>query len=200
VRETGTEIAIVLPIKTTTRDWGVLTLVGSLQYLYSSGNYDVLNAIATLFGAAMERDALQQTLQGAYERERGLANIVRELGSPVIPLLPEVLLIPLVGVIDSLRAQQITEAVLQGVSRHQATTVLLDISGVPLVDTQVVYSLLQTSRAASLLGARVILIGVRSEIAQSIVGLGINMQQFAVQPTLAAAVQLLLKERAPLRG
>ena len=76
---------------------------------------------------------------------------------------------------------------------------LLDISGVPLVDTQVAHSLLQTTRAAGLLGARVILIGVRPEIAQSIVGLGIDMRQFVTQPTLAAAVQALLKEREPLR-
>jgi DNA-binding LacI/PurR family transcriptional regulator/anti-anti-sigma regulatory factor len=199
VREIGAEIAMVLPIKTSTHDWGVLALAGPIQYLRSSGNYDALNAIATLLSAAIERDSLQQTLQNAYERERGLANIVRELGSPVIPLLPEVLLIPLVGVIDSLRAQQIIEAVLQGVSSHQATTVLLDISGVPLVDTQVAHALIQATRAAGLLGARVILIGVRPEIAQSIVGLGISIHQFATQPTLAAAVQALLKEREPRR-
>jgi len=191
VRDTGAEIAIMLPIKTTTRDWGVLALAGPIQYLRSSGNYDALSAIATLLAAALERDSLQQTLQNAYERERGLANIVRELGSPVIPLLTEVLLIPLVGLIDSLRAQQIIEAVLQGVSSHQATTVLLDISGVPLVDTQVAHSLLQTTRAAGLLGARVILIGVRPEIAQSIVGLGIDMRQFVTQPTLAPPPDLL---------
>jgi anti-anti-sigma regulatory factor len=154
-----------------------------------------LTAIATLLGAAMERDTLQQTLRAAYERELALANIVRELGSPVIPLLPSVLLIPLVGAIDSGRAQQIIEAVLQGVTTHQATTVLLDISGVPLVDTQVANSLVQISRAASLLGARVVLVGMRPEIAQSIVGLGIELSQLVTQPTLAAAVRLLLKER-----
>jgi len=196
VREEGTEISILLPIKTLSRDWGVLALAGPIQYLRSSGNYNALNAIATLLGAAMERDTLQQTLRDAYERERRLANIVRELGSPVIPLLPQVLLIPLVGAIDSVRARQIIEAVLQGVTSHQATTVLLDISGVPLVDTQVANSLVQAARAARLLGARVILIGVRPEIAQSIVGLGIELQHLATEPTLAAAVQSLLKEQA----
>ena len=194
VREQGAEIAILLPIKTLARDWGVLALAGSIQYLRSSGNYDVLTAIATLLGAAMERDSLQQTLHDAYERERGLANIVRELGSPVIPLLPDVLLIPLVGAIDSVRAQQIIEAILDGVASHQATTILLDISGVPLVDTQVANSLVQAARAARLLGARVILIGVRPEIAQSIVGLGIELQHLATEPTLAAALQSLLRE------
>lgn len=195
VAETGEEIVIVLPIKTPAHDWGVLALAGPIQYLHSCGNYDALTAIATLLGAALEREQLEQTLQGAYERERGLANIVRELGCPVIPLLPEVLLIPLVGALDSRRALQVIEAVLDGVTSHQATTVLLDISGVPLVDTQVANSLLQTSRAAGLLGARVVLVGVRPEIAQSIVGLGIDLQHLSTQPTLAAAVQALLNEQ-----
>jgi anti-anti-sigma regulatory factor len=195
VRETGAEIAILLPIKTVAHDWGMLALSGTIDYLHSSGNYNALNALATLLGAAMERDMLQQTLHNAYERERGLANIVRDLGSPVIPLLPEVLLIPLIGAIDSARAQQIVEAVLQGVSTHQATTVLLDISGVLVVDMGVINSLLQAARAAILLGARVILVGVRPEIAQSIVGLGVALPQLATQPTLAAALRLLLKER-----
>ena len=57
----------------------MLALAGPIQYLRSSGNYDALTAIATLLAAALERDSLQQTLQNAYERERGLANIVREL-------------------------------------------------------------------------------------------------------------------------
>jgi rsbT co-antagonist protein RsbR len=60
-----------------------------------------------------------------------------------------VLLIPLIGALDSQRAQQVIEAVLEGVTSYQATTVLLDISGVPLVDTQVANSLLQTNRTAA---------------------------------------------------
>ncbi|HEX5692173.1 MAG TPA: STAS domain-containing protein, partial [Roseiflexaceae bacterium] len=195
VREEGSEIAILLPIKTASRDWGVLALAGTLQYLHSTGNYDLLSALATLLGAALDRDALQQTLHEAYDRESRLANIVRELGSPVIPLLPHVLLIPLIGAIDSSRARQIVESVLHGVTTHRATTVLLDISGVALVDTQVANSLLQTAQAARLLGAEVVLIGVRPEIAQSIVGLGLDLSQLATQPTLAAAVRSLTKSR-----
>jgi anti-anti-sigma regulatory factor len=195
VREKGDEILVLLPIRTGAHRWGVLALTPSIDYLRGSGNYDVLSALATLLGAAIQRDALQQTLRGAYERERALADIVRELGSPVIPLLPEVLLIPLVGAISTDRAQQIIESVLQGVGNHQATDVLLDITGVPLVDTQVANSLLQAARAATLLGARVTLVGVRPEIAQSIVGLGIELRHLASKPSLAAALQSLLKER-----
>jgi DNA-binding LacI/PurR family transcriptional regulator/anti-anti-sigma regulatory factor len=195
VRERGDEILVLLPIRTAAHRWGVLALTPSIEYLRGSGNYDVLSALATLLGAAIQRDALQLTLHGAYDRERALADIVRELGSPVIPLLPEVLLIPLVGAISSDRAQQIIESILQGVGSHQATDVLLDITGVPLVDTQVANSLLQAARAATLLGARVTLVGVRPEIAQSIVGLGIDLRHLATKPSLAAAVQSLLRER-----
>jgi anti-anti-sigma regulatory factor len=195
VRDEGNAILLLLPIRTGTQKWGILALAAPIQFLRGSGNYDVLSALATLLGSSIERDSLQQTLRDAYERERALANIVRELGSPVIPLLPGVLLIPLIGAIDSNRAQQIIESVLQGVSSHQATDVLLDITGVPLVDTQVANSLLQTARAATLLGARVTLVGVRPEIAQSIIGLGIDLHHLATQPTLAAALKSLLNDR-----
>jgi anti-anti-sigma regulatory factor len=195
VREQGDEILVLLPIRTAAQRWGVLALSTSIEYLRGSGNYDVLSALATLLGAALQRDVLQQTLRGAYDRERALADIVRELGSPVIPLLPQVLLIPLVGAISTDRAQQIIESILEGVSSHRATDVLLDITGVPLVDTQVANSLLLAARAATLLGARVTLVGVRPEIAQSIVGLGLDLQHLATQPSLAAALQALLRER-----
>jgi DNA-binding LacI/PurR family transcriptional regulator/anti-anti-sigma regulatory factor len=197
VYEADADIIILLPIKAP-NNRGVLALACPIPYLRTSGNYDLLTAFATLLSAALERESLVGTLRAAYERERSLADIVRELGSPIIPLLPDVLLVPLVGAIDSGRAQQIIEAVLEGITTNQATSVLLDITGVPLVDTQVANSLVQTARAASLLGARVILVGVRPEIAQSIIGLGVDLRHLATQPTLAAALRVLLAERRRL--
>ncbi|MFL5803360.1 MAG: STAS domain-containing protein, partial [Roseiflexaceae bacterium] len=73
--------------------------------------------------------------------------------------------------------------------------VLLDITGVPMVDTQVANTLIQVARTASLLGSRVILVGIRPEIAQSIVGLGIDLESLATQSTLAAAVEAIQYER-----
>jgi len=87
------------------------------------------------------------------------------------------------------------ETVLQGVSDHQAQTVLLDITGVPMVDTQVANTLIQVARTAALLGSRVILVGIRPEIAQSIVGLGIGLVSLATQPTLAAAIAALQRAK-----
>jgi len=202
----GGDLTLILPVRTESRDWGFLALCAPSQDVFFAEN---MLTWASLLGVSLDRRALlaslteqqaalheqQETLRIAYERERALADTVRELGSPVIPLLPEVLLVPLIGAISSDRARQVTESVLDGVNRHQATTVLLDITAVPLVDTQVANSLIQTTQAAMLLGAQVILVGIRPEIAQSIIGLGIDLRHIATQPSLAVAVEHLLLQR-----
>jgi DNA-binding LacI/PurR family transcriptional regulator/anti-anti-sigma regulatory factor len=205
-RAGGTDLTLILPVRTDSRDWGLLALCAPFTDVFFAGN---MLTWASLLGVSLDRTALlaslteqqaalheqQETLRAAYERERALADTVRELGSPVIPLLPEVLLVPLIGAISTDRARQVIEGVLDGVNRHHATTVLLDITGVPLVDTQVANSLIQTTQAAMLLGAQVILVGMRPEIAQSIIGLGIDLRHIATQPSLAVALQHLLRQR-----
>ncbi|HEU5100781.1 MAG TPA: substrate-binding domain-containing protein [Roseiflexaceae bacterium] len=207
----GADVTIILPVRTESRDWGLLALCAAPQDVFFAEN---MLTWASLLGVALDRRALvtslteqqailheqQETLRTAYERERALADTVRELGSPVIPLLPEVLLVPLIGAMSSERARQVIESVLDGVNRYRATTVLLDITGVPLVDTQVANSLIQTTQAAMLLGAQVILVGMRPEIAQSIIGLGIDLRHIATQPSLAAAVEQLLLLRHQRAG
>src|SRR5262249_27364388 len=152
---------VILPVATTMRDWGVIALRLPTARQIS---YDLhgLKLIGPRLGAKLERQALieslreqQATLSRAYERERALASTIREIGCPVIPLLDDTLLIPLVGMIDSTRAQQIVSATLDGIRRFQARAILYDITGVPLIDTQVAGSLLQTAQAARLLGAQV---------------------------------------------
>jgi anti-anti-sigma regulatory factor len=183
-------LTLLVPIRTAATEWGVLALNSLFEARHGTDD-DLIGVWATLMGATFDREALQATLQVAYEREHQLADIVRELGSPIIPLMPGVLLVPLIGAIDTDRAQQILSAVLQAVSEQQATEVLFDITGVPLVDTQVANSLIQTARAVTLLGARPILVGVRPEIAQSIVGLGLDLSGLVTWATLAEALRML---------
>ncbi len=196
------DIVILLLIRSSARDWGILAIAGPIETRLPTGR-ETLNMWADMLGVALERAALlesltkqQATLREAYERERALVDAVRELGCPVIPLMDGVLLVPLVGMIDSERAQQIMEAILRGVSDHQAQVVLLDITGVSIVDTQVANALIQTARASMLLGARVMLVGVRPEIAQSIVGLGIDLKHLSTPPSLAVALQRLRTARS----
>jgi len=200
-RDGGSDMVVLLPVRTATHDWGVLALCTPIEGHLALA-LDYMSMWATLLGSALDRGSMvasmkeqQETLRIGYERERALSQTVRELGCPVIPLLPGVLLIPLIGVIDTDRARHMLESVLQGVSDHQAQTVLLDITAVPMVDTQVANTLIQVARTAALLGSRVILVGIRPEIAQSIVGLGIGLLSLTTQPTLAAAVAALQHER-----
>jgi DNA-binding LacI/PurR family transcriptional regulator/anti-anti-sigma regulatory factor len=182
----------IAPISSPMRSWGLLVYAEPLI----DSDYDSALLWTQHLGVVLERDAVlasirtqQQTLREAYDRERSLAETVRALGCPIIPLMRGVLLVPLVGAIDEQRAQQIIEQVLASVSREQATSVLIDITGVPVVDTHVAGALIRTAQAVTLLGARVTLVGVRPEIAQSIVGLGVELLSLSTHPTLAAALE-----------
>ncbi|WP_433934538.1 substrate-binding domain-containing protein [Sorangium cellulosum] len=192
---------VVIPIASAQRDWGTLALGG----LYTESFADNLQPMAmwiSLMAAAFEHHAMEAALHAerdmlaaAYDRERALSSTVRELGCPVIPLLPEVLLISLIGAIDGARAQQIMEAVLSGVAREGARWVLLDVTGVPLVDAETAAALMQTAQATRLLGARVSLVGVGPRMAQSMVELGFELQGISIFQSLAAAISHLTRRR-----
>jgi len=206
----GPDIIKLLPLWSEGRDWGMLALAlpAELEPLLipkgiNAGIYLWMTLLAnTLDYQAVQVDLAERQgeLRTAYDRERALSAAVRELGGSVIPLLPGVLLVPLIGVIDSERARLIGARVLEGVSAERATRVLLDVTGVPLVDTQVAQALLQTARAATLLGAQVSLVGVRPEIAQSIVGLGVELPGVSTYASLASAIQTLRSHRNGARG
>jgi DNA-binding LacI/PurR family transcriptional regulator/anti-anti-sigma regulatory factor len=200
-RDAAVGITLLLPIRTAARAWGVLALNGSFDTRFA-WNSDPIIMWAEMISAALDRAALtrelreqQTTLQAAYQRQSVLADTVREIGSPVIPIMPGVLLIPLIGALDSARAQQIIAAALEGVRHERATDVLIDVTGVPIIDTQIAGALIRLARMTGLLGARTTLVGVRPEIAQSIVGLGIDLLDLRTAPTLAAAISMLQSSR-----
>jgi rsbT co-antagonist protein RsbR len=119
---------------------------------------------------------------------------LQELSTPLIPISDDVVIMPLVGSIDSRRAQQVMEALLEGVAHYQADTVILDITGVRVVDTQVANAFLRAAQAVQLLGARVILTGIQPEIAQTIVQLGADMSGIATHGSLQSGIATVLDQ------
>ncbi|WP_433931564.1 substrate-binding domain-containing protein [Sorangium cellulosum] len=200
----GAHMMLLLPIRSARRDWGILALIGpTLREL--TRDEGTVGVWASLLAAALERNELVQSLsakhtelQDAYAVERALSETVRELGCPLIPLLPGVLLVPLVGAIDRGRALQVLTAVTEGVGRHAARFVLLDITGVPAVDAEVAHALGQTSRAVALLGARLILVGVRPEIARSLVD--VDLGELSTYSSLAGVLHELTTGRLRPEG
>ncbi|HEU4328228.1 MAG TPA: STAS domain-containing protein [Roseiflexaceae bacterium] len=121
---------------------------------------------------------------------------LRELSTPLIPLADHVVVMPLVGSIDSARAQMIMETLLEGISTHQADVAILDITGVPVVDTQVADALLRTARAARLLGAQVVLTGIGGHIAQTLITLGADLSGLVTLNNLQSGITYALRVAA----
>jgi PAS domain S-box-containing protein len=129
-----------------------------------------------------EQACLQEELLQAQQQT------IYELSTPLIPLTEQVLVMPLVGVIDSSRAQQILETLLEGVANQQAEIAILDITGVQVVDTQVANAILQAAQAVKLLGAQVILTGISPVLAQTLVQLGADMRDIITCATLQVGI------------
>lgn len=117
---------------------------------------------------------------------------IRELSTPVIRVYDRILLLPLIGAIDSLRADQVMDSVLLNVTEAQARCIILDIAGVPVVDTKVADNLIKTTAAVRLLGAETILTGITAQVARTIVQLGVDISAMHTRSRLSDGIELAL--------
>lgn len=118
---------------------------------------------------------------------------LRDLNTPLIPLADNVVAMPLIGTIDSNRAQQMIETLLEGITRYQANVAILDVTGVPLVDTQIADALIRASRAAQLIGSQIVLIGIGPEVAQTLVTIGIDLSDIVIHTNIQNGIAYALK-------
>lgn len=136
-----------------------------------------------------------KVLRDATDKKRAAELIERqkrdliELSTPVITLWPGILALPVIGTLDSTRSQIVTERLLQAVANADCTVVIIDISGVPMVDTLVAQHLLKTISSARLMGVECIISGIRPEIAQTMVHLGIDLSGVKTKGSMARALE-----------
>lgn len=122
---------------------------------------------------------------GNWERNVSLQRIaLKELSTPLIPIMDHITVMPLIGTIDTGRAKLIMETLLEGAIKHGSEVILIDITGVPVVDTMVAHHIVQVSEAVRLIGATTILVGIRPEIALTLTKLGIDLQNTLTKSTL----------------
>jgi anti-anti-sigma factor len=114
---------------------------------------------------------------------------IREISTPVLQIRDKVLVLPIVGVVDTHRARQITESVLKGIRARRARAVIVDITGVPIVDSKVARHLAQTCESARLMGAIVIVTGISQEIAQTLVTIGADLSSVRTLGDLQSGVE-----------
>lgn len=140
------------------------------------------------------RDSIIEAYSIEWERTVNLQRIaLQELSASLIPVFDKISVMPLVGTIDTERAKLIMENLLEGVVKQRAEVVLLDITGVPVVDTMVAHHIIQAADAVRLVGAKCMLVGIRPEIAQTIVALGIELNDFTTTSTLRRGMQKALQ-------
>jgi anti-anti-sigma regulatory factor/HAMP domain-containing protein len=156
---------------------------------------------ADLAQANLEAQRALTELKTTLSERDQLSASIREISSPVIPVIEGVLVLPLIGAIDSQRATMLTGRLLEAIERHHAEIAIIDVTGVPIIDTQVARALLDTASATRLVGATPILVGVRPELAQTIVGLGLDLSTLITLADLQSGVRYAISlrgKRAPI--
>jgi rsbT co-antagonist protein RsbR len=169
----GVETEEVLNIVLLLRD----VLARSLFEKYHE-DFDLLNQVLDAYEPAANRIANMVAVSFVQERERVIRDqqeAIRKLSTPVLQVRERLLILPIIGMLDARRARQLTEQLLKAIRAHRAKVVVIDITGVPDVDEGVANSLVQTVDASKLMGASVIITGLSSEIAETLVTIGVDL-------------------------
>jgi rsbT co-antagonist protein RsbR len=114
---------------------------------------------------------------------------IKELSTPVLPLRPGLILLPIIGVLDTSRARQLTEQLLEGIRQHRAKVVVMDLTGVPVVDSAVANHLLLTIRAARLLGSHSVVTGISTDNAQILTRIGVDLSNLITTSDLQGGIE-----------
>jgi rsbT co-antagonist protein RsbR len=155
-------------------------------------DFDVLNRVLDAYEPAANRIANTVAVSFVEERERIIRqqqDSIRELSTPVLQVRERLLILPIIGVLDRPRAEQLTDQLLRGIRSHRAKVVVIDITGVPDVDEEVANHLVQTVDASRLMGAAVIITGLSSEIAQTLVTIGVDLSKMNTVGDLQGGIE-----------
>jgi PAS domain S-box-containing protein len=135
-----------------------------------------------------QRRAQEERLELQEELIRAQENTLAELSTPLIPVRSQILVMPLVGAMDARRAARVLEVLLKGINEHRAHSAIIDLTGASRVDTEVTGALLRAASAARMLGARVVLTGIRPEVAQALVAIGADLRGVVTCRTLEQGI------------
>jgi rsbT co-antagonist protein RsbR len=155
-------------------------------------DFDLLNRVLDAYEPAANRIANTVAVSFVEQRERVIRqqqDSIRELSTPVLQVRERLLILPIIGILDRPRAQQLTDQLLRGIRTHRAKVVVIDITGVPDVDEAVADHLVKAVDASRLMGANVIITGLSSEIAQTLVTIGVDLTKMNTVGDLQGGIE-----------
>jgi rsbT co-antagonist protein RsbR len=183
----GVETHEVVSIVLLLRD----VLARSLFQKYQD-DFELLNRVLDAYEPAANRIANTVAVSFVQERERVIRqqqDAIRELSTPVLQVRDRLVILPMIGMLDTQRARQLTEHLLQGIRAHRAKVVVIDITGVPDIDSHVANHLVQTVEASRLMGASVIITGLAPEIAQTLATIGVDLSKMNAVGDLQGGIE-----------
>jgi rsbT co-antagonist protein RsbR len=155
-------------------------------------DFELLNRVLDVYEPAANRIANTVAVSFVQERERVIRqqqDALLELSTPVLQVRERLLILPIIGVLDTQRARQLTEQLLGAIRTHRAKVVVIDVTGVPEIDSHVANNLVQTVDASRLMGASVIITGLSSEIAQTLVTIGVDLSKMDTVGDLQGGIE-----------
>jgi len=186
---------IVLPMFYANRWVGALSITWDHPHKLSEYEKEFYQDMISLasssvanFRTIQEHIRLQKELVEAQKRA------IEELSTPVIPIMDRIIVLPLIGSIDSMRARDITRSLLAGITQHRAKIVIVDVTGVSIMDTGIVNHLNKTIQAARLKGAHTIVTGISDSVAEAIVDLGIDWSEITTLSDLQTGLLTALSD------
>jgi rsbT co-antagonist protein RsbR len=198
----GVETEEVLGIVLLLRD----VLARSLFEKYQN-DFELFKSVLDAYEPAANLIASTVGVGFVQERERVIRQqqeAIRELSTPVLQVRERLLILPMIGVLDGQRARQLTEQLLRAIRTNRAKVVVIDVTGVPAIDSTVANHLVQTVEACRLMGASVIITGLSSEIALTLVTIGVDLSMMTavgdLQGGIEEAERMLGYQPAPARG
>ncbi len=183
----GVETHEVIGIVLLLRDVLARSLFAKYQH-----DFALLNRILDAYEPAANRIANTVAVGFVQEKERTIRQqqeAIRELSTPVLQVRDRLLILPIIGVMDPQRARQLTEQLLRGIRTNRAKLVVIDITGVAAIDSNVANHLVQTVEASRLLGASVIVTGLSPEIAQTLVTIGVDLSKMNTVGDLQGGIE-----------
>ncbi len=203
-RARGARTMVGVPLLVERRMRGMLALESTEADACTPADLTTIERIANAVVVALENARLfretierQHALEEAARRQELLLQTILDLSSPVASIAPGILVMPLVGVIDDQRANRFIETLLEAIRTRDTQVVLIDITGVPVVDTSVANYIIQAGQATRLLGAEMVLVGISPAVAQTMVHLGIELAQITARVDLESGFSYAL---ARLKG
>lgn len=198
----GTRTCVATPLLTRGQVLGALCFTSTTPDACTPADLALVERIGAVTASVIDRVQLltqaerrARELEAAAQRQEAMLATILEISTQVVPIAPGILVVPLTGTIDATRAERMVGALLAKIGARAAHSVLLDITGVSIVDTYVAQVLIQTAQAVRLLGAEVVLVGITPAVAQTIVSLGVDLSSMTTRADLASGFAFALARR-----